>query len=379
MSAIKFKYFLEETHMKKNMATRLAVLMMALVMVFALFSGCADKAADNADTQSSNSSDDTAADSTATDAPADTATDAPADAFVIGISQIVDHPSLNVCRQGAIDKLAELGYVEGENLVINYQDAQGEMAIATTIAQQFVTDKVDLVLAIATPTAQAAYAAAIETDIPIVFSAVSAPIEAALANEDGSNLVGVTGTSDELPVDATFQLIQALVPGAVKIGILHNTSEVNSDVQLAQAKELAPAYGMEIVDVGISSTNEIASALDSLLPQVDVVMNLTDNMVVSSMPLVVQKCNEAMIPLFGSEDTQVSAGALASAGVDYYALGQLTGEMIASILGGTPAQDIALAKLTEPMLIVNTDQVELLGMTVPDSLTVEYVSTKEAE
>ena len=370
--------------MKKNLITRLAVLMMALVMVFALFAGCTDKAADVVDMQSSNSSDDTASgdtaadDTTADDAASDD-TAAGSETFVIGISQIVDHPSLNVCRQGAIDMLAELGYVEGENLVINYQDAQGEMAVATTIAQQFVTDKVDLILAIATPTAQAAYAAAIETDIPIVFSAVSAPIEAALANEDGSNLAGVTGTSDELPVDATFQLIKALVPGAVKIGILHNTSEVNSDVQLAQAKELAPTYGMEIIDAGISSTNEIASALDTLLPQVDVVMNLTDNMVVSSMPLVVQKCNEAMIPLFGSEDTQVSVGALASAGVDYYALGQLTGEMIASILGGTPAQDIALAKLTEPMLIVNSDQAELLGITVPDNLTVEYVKTQEAE
>ena len=370
--------------MKKTLFKKLAVLTIALMMVFTLFVACTQQTSDDtaaSDTSSDDTTDNTAddtADNTADDGTDDAADDM-AEPLVVGITQIVDHPSLNVCRQGAIDKLAELGYVDGENIIIDYQDAQGEMAVATTIGQQFVADGVDIILAIATPTAQAAYAAAIETDIPIVFSAVSAPIEAGLANEDGSNLANVTGTSDELPVDATFQLIQALVPDALKIGILHNTSEVNSDVQLAQAKDLAPNYGMEIIDAGISSTNEIASALDTLLPQVDVMMNLTDNMVVSSMPLVVQKCNEAMVPLFGSEDTQVSVGALASAGVDYYALGQLTGEMMASILDGTAAQDIPTAKLTEPMLIVNSDQVELLGISVPDSLTVEYVTTQEAE
>jgi putative ABC transport system substrate-binding protein len=298
---------------------------------------------------------------------------------VVGISQIVDHPSLNVCREGAIDKLVELGYVEGENITFSYQDAQGEMSNATAIGQQFVSDKVDAIFAIATPMAQAAYAAAIDTGIPIVFSAVSAPIEAELANADGSNVTGVTGTSDELPVDATFQLIKALVPDAVKVGILHSTSEVNSDVQLAQAQEMAPEFGMEIVDVGITSTNEVASALDVLLPQVDVVMNLTDNTVVNALAMVVQKCDEAGIPLFGSEDTQVARGALASAGVDYYALGQKTGEMIAAILEGTPAEDIAIAKLTEPMLIVNSDQVEKLGITVPDSLPISYVTTETTE
>ncbi len=351
----------------KHVLTTLVILVMALTMVLFSFAGCGS----SDDTSNASTSDA----SSTTDDTADDTADVANDMVVVGISQIVDHPSLNVCREGAIDKLNELGYIEGENITFNYQNAQGEMSNATTIAQQFVSDKVDAILAIATPTAQAAYAAAIDTDIPIVFSAVSAPVEAELAVADGSNVAGVTGTSDELPVDATFKLIKSLVPDAVKVGILHNTSEVNSDVQLAQAQELAPNFGMEIVDVGITSTNEIASALDTLLPQVDVVMNLTDNMVVASMPMMVQKCNEAMVPLFGSEDTQVTAGALASAGVDYYALGQLTGEMIAKILDGTHAEDIAIEKLTEPMLIVNTDQAELLGITVPDDLTVEYVET----
>lgn len=301
-------------------------------------------------------------------------------AYTIGITQIVDHPSLNLCRQGAIDKLAELGYVEGKNLTINYEDAQGDPNIASTIAQQFVSDKVNAIVAIATPSAQAAYAAAMG-QTPIIFSAVSEPAAAGLANEDGTNLAGVTGTSDKLPVDATFKLIQALTPDVKVIGILHNTGEVNSDVQLAQAKEIAPTYGFTIVDVGITSTNEIASALDTLLPQVDAVMNLTDNMVVSSLPLIVQRCNDAKIPLYGSEDTQVKAGALASAGVDYYALGQITGQMIADVLSGKAAEGISIASMTEPMMIVNSDQAELLGITISDDLKdkVELVTTEAAK
>ena len=367
--------------MKKKLILVLAV-MLAVAMTVAGFAGCAP-------TSNESTAD---ADATpaveATEAPAETAAEAPAETpaddtagnIKIGITQIVDHPSLNLCKQGAMDKLAELGYTEGGNLTVNYQNAQGDMAVATTIAQQFVADKVDVIMAIATPTAIASYAAS-GGSIPVVFSAVSEPAAAELANADGTNVAGVTGTSDKLPVAATFELIKALTPDAVKVGILHNTSEVNSDVQLAEAQEKAGEFGLEIVDVGITSTNEIASALDTLLPQVDVVMNLTDNMVVSSLPMLVQKCNEAKIPLYGSEDTQVSGGALASAGVDYYALGQMTGEMVAKILEGTPAEQLPIAMMTEPMLTVNSDQLTLLGLTVPDSIKdrVTQVATEAAE
>lgn len=365
--------------MNKKAVTRLAVLTTAILLIFAGFAGCT-KDAKTAEPQENTQSQGSQEESTTDESAQESADNSKADEmYVVGITQIVDHPSLNVCRDGAVDKLSELGFIDGENLTLIYENAQGEMSIATTIAQQFVSDKVDVILAIATPTAQAAYAAAIDTDVSIAFSAISAPVESELVNQDGSNLKGVTGTSDELPMEATFKLIQSLAPDTVKVGILHNTSEVNSDVQLAQAQKLAPNFGMEIVDIGITSTNEIASAIDTLLPQVDVVMNLTDNMVVSAMPLLVQKCNEALVPLFGSEDTQVAAGALASAGVDYYALGQKTGEMIASILNGTPAEELPIAKITEPMLIVNSDQAELLGINVPDSLTIEYIETATAE
>lgn len=301
--------------------------------------------------------------------------------ITIGITQIVDHPSLDVCRQGALDKLAELGYPEGEKFIVKYESAQGESANASTIAQQFVSDKVNIILAISTPSAQSAYGAAMDAGIPVVFSAVTDPVAAQIAAEDGSSLDNITGTSDVMPMESSFDLIKAIVPDAVKVGILHNTSEVNSDVLLALAQEVAAAKGMEVIDMGITSTNEISAALDVLLPQVDVMLNLTDNMVVSAMPLLASKTLEAGVPLFGSEDQQVLNGALASAGIDYYNLGQQTGAMIAKILEGTPAKDIPIEALEDAQIFVNTEVAEQMGITIPEDVLsqAEQVTTTEGE
>ena len=290
------------------------------------------------------------------------------DSFALGATQIVDHPALNACREGALAKLAELGYVEGENLTVDYQDAQGDPAVGSTIAQKFVSDKVDAILAIATPSAQAAYGAAKADGIPVVFSAVTDPVAAEIANEDGSPLDTMTGTSDQMPMEDTFKLIKALTPDAVKVGILHNTSEVNSDVLLVLANEVAAEYGMEVLDKGITSTNDVATAVDSMIGEVDVMLTLTDNMVVSSLPLILSKTYEAGIPVYGSEDSQVTRGSLASAGVDYYKLGLQTGEMIAKIFEGTPASEIEISVLKDPLVVINTEVAEMFGITVPEDL-----------
>jgi putative ABC transport system substrate-binding protein len=313
---------------------------------------------------------------TATEAPAEAteepeATEAPTEEpkmFVLGATQIVDHPALNACREGALEKLAELGYVEGENLTVDYQDAQNDPAVGSTIAQKFVSDKVDAILAIATPSAQAAYGASLADGIPVVFSAVTDPVAAEIANEDGTPLDTITGTSDQMPMEETFKLIKQLVPDAVKVGILHNTSEVNSDVLLALAIEVAEANGMEIVDTGITTTNDVATAVDAMLPEIDVMLTLTDNMVVSSLPLILEKTYAANIPVFGSEDSQVTRGSLASAGVDYYRLGLQTGEMIAKIFDGTPASEIPIATLKDAMVVVNTEVAEMFDITIPAEL-----------
>jgi putative ABC transport system substrate-binding protein len=152
------------------------------------------------------------------------------------------------------------------------------------------------------------------------------------------------------------------------VGILHNTSEVNSDVLLALAKQVAKANNMEIINKGITSTNDISLALDAILPEIDVMLTLTDNMVVSALPLIVERANEAKVPIYGSEDSQVSRGSLASAGVDYYNLGLQTGAMIAKIFEGTPALEIPIEVLQDAKVVINTEVAEMLGITIPDDL-----------
>lgn len=290
------------------------------------------------------------------------------DNITIGITQIVDHPSLDNCRNGAIDKLAELGYIEGENLEINYQSAQGDPSVASTIAQDFIADKVDLILAISTPSAQAAYGAAFSKDIPVVFSAVTDPVAAELAETVDTPFENITGTSDVMPMEAAMKLINDILPDAKKVGILHNTSEVNSDIQLKSAQSISKEFNLEIVDKGITSTNEIASALDTLLVEVDCLLNLTDNMVVSAMPLISEKCIEAGKPIIGSEEEQVKNGALAAEGIDYYNLGMQTGAMIAKILEGSAAEEIPVESMKESKLTINKAVADKLEITIPDNL-----------
>ncbi len=365
--------------MKQNLKK---AIYLAVVLVFALASltGCTGGAQQQSTASSPAASPAASSSAAASSAPADTsAAQSPVDGkmFTIGITQIAEHPSLDICKTGAVEKLNELGFVEGKNLKIDFKNAQGDISVATTIAQQFVSDKVDAVMAIATPSAQAAYAAA-NGQIPVVFTAVSAPAAAGLTQKDGGNLKGVTGTCDAMPIDQSLALIQQLLPNAKNIGILHNTGEVNSDIQLNQAQELAKKYGMAIIDSGITTTNEMSSALDALLPKVDAVLNLTDNMVVSALPLEIQKCNEAKKALFGSEYTQVESGAFASAGVDYHALGRQTGAMIAKILGGTAAEQIPVETIEGAEICVNSDVAAALSVTIPDALkSAKIVTTKK--
>ena len=269
--------------------------------------------------------------------------------------------------------LAEAGIVEGENLTIDYQNAQADMGIANQIAQQFASNNVDLMCAIATPVAQACYNAA-DGNIPTIYTAVTDPVAAMLAGEDGSPVGNATGTSDKLPVENQLKAIRAIMPEAKKIGILYTTSEVNSESAIAEYQALAPEYGFEIVTSGISTTADIPMALDSLLSQVDVMTNLTDNTVVSALSLVLDKANTANIPVFGSEIEQVKLGCVASEGLDYIALGKQTGAMAAKVLKGEAAcQDLPYEVISESSLYVNYEAMEALGLTLPEDMAARAI------
>ena len=314
----------------------------------------------------------------ATEAAAEEETEAASEAaeivegtYTIGISQFAEHGSLDNCREGFLAGLAAEGFVEGENLEVEYDNAQSDTGTAATIADSYVSDGVDLICAIATPSAMAAYNSAMDTEIPVVYTAVSDPAAAGLADEDGVPAGNITGTADALPVEEQLQMIREILPEAEKIGILYTTSETNSESTLATYEELAGEYGFEIVSTGINTIADVDMAAAELVGEVDCISNLTDNTVVSALQTVLSYANEANIPVFGSEIEQVKNGCLASMGIDYIALGEQTGQMAAAILKGESTASVMNFETCEgASLYVNTEAAENLGI----ELSEDYIA-----
>src|SRR5690554_5690043 len=240
----------------------------------------------------------------------------------IDITQIVEHPSLDQARQGFIDRLSELGYAEGIDIVYDIQSAQGDLATAQTIARKFQSDGVDLILAIATPTAQAA--AHIVKDIPILITAVTDPVAAELVESIERPGTNVTGTSDLTPVRAQLELLKEIAPNAKRVGIVYNAGEVNSVVQVEIARAAAAELGLTIVEATAGNSSEVLQAAQSLQGRVDAIYVPTDNTVVSALESVVGVAERAGIPLIAGEADSVAKGALATVGIDYYMLGRQT-------------------------------------------------------
>lgn len=290
--------------------------------------------------------------------------------YTIGISQFAEHSSLDDCRKGFMYGLANEGIVEGQNLKIDLQNANADTGTAATIADNFVSQKVDMICAIATPSAMAAYNSTKDGDIPVVFTAVSDPVAAELAKEDGTPVGNITGTSDALPVEEQLKMIREVLPDAKTIGIMYTTSETNSVSTIATYKELASKYNFEIVESGISTIADVPLAAADLAGKVDCISNLTDNTVVSALQTVLDAANKEKIPVFGSEVDQVKQGCLASEGLDYYQLGIQTGEMAGKILKGeSKASETKFETISEASLYVNTAVAKNLGITLPDGYT----------
>jgi putative ABC transport system substrate-binding protein len=206
------------------------------------------------------------------------------------------------------------------------------------------------------------------TDIPVIYTAVSDPVGAGLANEDGSSVGNLTGTCDALAVDAQLQMIREILPDAKTVGIIYTTSEANSISTVAEYEAVAGDYGFEIVTTGVTAMSEVALAAADMVNKVDCISNLTDNTVVTALQSVLEEANKAGIPVFGSEVEQVKAGCVASMGLEYYELGKQTGKMAAKVLKGeAKASDMAFETITEPSLYVNFAAAEKIGLTLPDN------------
>ena len=284
----------------------------------------------------------------------------------LGIIQIVEHPALDTARKGFLDILAENGYRDGEKLAVDYQNAQGQQDNLQTIATKFAQEKKDLILAIATPSAQAM--ADKTGEIPILITAVTDPVTAKLVKSMDRPGTNVTGTTDMNPIKEQLQLIKDIVPAVKKVGVIYNSSEVNSQVQVKLCKDIAPGLGLEIVEAPVTASNEVMQGAQSLVGRCDAIYVPTDNMVVAAIASVVKVGESNKLPVFAGEENTVKGGAIGTYGIDYYKLGRQTGQMALRVLSGEKPQDMSIESQKELALTLNPAAAARMGVMLPDGL-----------
>ncbi len=289
--------------------------------------------------------------------------------ITVGISHVVTHPALDATREGIIAGLADNGYVDGDNLTVDYQNSEGDASLFASIAQQFVTNEVDVIVSIATPNSQAAIAAAEGTDIPVVFTAVTDPVGSGMVSSwESHESQNVTGVSDMIVVSDDVELITQIVPGIKKLGTMYNAGESNSVFLVEKLKEACDALGIEVVEATVSTSADVATAAQSLVGQVEAIWIGTDNTVVTGLEAVIGISEENNIPLFAADDDSIARGAIAAYSFDYYDIGYQTGEMVAKILDGSDASNIPVEKGKVISLSVNTAAAERMGITIPQDI-----------
>ncbi|MDY5481741.1 MAG: ABC transporter substrate-binding protein [Veillonella caviae] len=286
----------------------------------------------------------------------------------IGIIQLVEHPSLDAANKGFIDGLASKGYKDGENIKIDYQNAQADQSNLNSIAQRFVSDKKDLMLAIATPAAQTLANAT--HDIPILGTAITDYETAKLVQSNSHPGGNVSGTSDMTPVEREVDLIIALVPNVQRIGALYTSSEINSQLQVEKMKAYAATKGITVVEATVSNVNDIQQAATNLVNQdVQAIYTPTDNVLASAMANLAQITDVAKIPVFAADEGMTMTGGVATYSVDYYKLGYQTGLMAAKVLSGeAKVADMAIEMQKDIKLTVNEERAKRLGIIIPDAL-----------
>ena len=292
--------------------------------------------------------------------------------YKIGVNQLTRHDALDATYRGFVDALKDAGYIDGENIKIDYQNAQNDQSTLDTIATKLINDGSDLILAIATPSAQAVANAT--KDIPILITAVTDPADAGLVQSNSAPGGNVSGTSDLTPVKLQMELLKQLIPDAKQVAVLYSSSESNSKIQVEMAKEAAAELGLEVVEATVSNTNEIEQVVQSLVGKVDAIYAPTDNTIASGMPTVAMVANANGIPIICGEEGMVGKGGLATYGIDYYKLGRMTGEQAVKIIkkeATTATMPIEYLPDEEYSLTINKEVAEQLGIEIPQELLSE--------
>ncbi|HUH59692.1 MAG TPA: ABC transporter substrate-binding protein [Candidimonas sp.] len=283
----------------------------------------------------------------------------------VAVTSIVEHPALDAIKDGVQEALTAAGYTSAKGLKWQFQTAQGNTAIAAQIARKFVGDQPDVIVAIATPSAQAVVAAT--KTIPIVYSAVTDPVAAQLVPSMAPSGTNVAGVSDSLALEKQVELIKKIMPDAKRVGMVYNPGEANSVVVVKQMRELLPKAGMSLVEASAARTVDVGAAARSLVGKVDVIYTNTDNNVVSAYESLVKVGNDAKIPLIASDTDSVKRGAIAALGVNYHNLGLQTGKMVISILKGKKPGEIASQTSDKLELYVNPGAAKKQGVALSDA------------
>jgi len=287
----------------------------------------------------------------------------------IGIIQIMEHPSLNTIRESFIKELADKGFKDGENIKIDYHNAQGDQTNLKTISQKFANNKYDLIVAIATPSAQAAVG---ETkDIPVLFAACTDPVNSGLVaslNKPGAN---VTGTSDAVSAEKIMGLARRITPNIKTIGAIYNSGEANSVSVIKSLKEYAQKNGMTVVEGTVTNTSEVQQVAQILVGKTDALFSPIDNTVASAMPVVTQVANAAKKPVYVGADSMVKDGGLATYGINYQILGQETANMAIEILNGKKPADMPVKTMDKMDIYLNKDTAAAIGINFPDDVVKE--------
>ena len=284
----------------------------------------------------------------------------------IGIIQYMSHPSLDNCYAGVVEALKELDTEYEIDRQIGSANAADSDCV--NFAKNMVAANYDMIIGIATPAAKAAFAATDNTDIPVIFCAVSDPVAAKLVKDMDEPGYNCTGTSDVLDLDAQVEMIRCFQPDVESIGILYTSSEENSLTNLANLKKVCKPLGINVVEKAVQNASDVPAAAEDLASRVDCINNFTDNNVVNNLSVVLNAADKYGIPVYGSEEEQLKSGCLASVSIDYVALGKTTGGMAVSVLNGSSAEKMAVKTIKEANAVYNPDVLEKLGMTLPDSL-----------
>ena len=300
---------------------------------------------------------------------------APAEVKTVAITAIVEHPALDAVRKGVIEELAAQGYKEGENLKIDFQSAQGNTATAGQIAKKFAGDNPDVIVAIATPSAQSMVAAT--KTIPVVFSAVTDPVAAKLVPSWEASKTNVTGLSDELPLQPQIDLMKKIVPNLKSVGYVYSPGDVNSTIVLDQLKAALDKDGITVAAAPAQRTTDVPTAARSLKGKADLIYTSLDNNVVSAYESLYKVAVENKLPLVASDTGSVERGAVAALGINYHDMGVATGKMVVRILKGEKAGDIAPQRMEKLDLYVSKKHAAEQGITLSDAVLQEAKEVQE--